>query len=527
MSVKNKQRQIKEIIRCGKDPTYFFNKYVQIQHVTRGAIPFKTFDFQNKCVDDFRDHRFNIILKSRQLGLSTVTAAYALWLAAFYENKNILVIATKLAVAQNFIKKVKFAIQSLPKWLFLPEILSNNKQALEFSNGSVIKAIPTSEDAGRSEALSLLIVDEAAFVRNFDTIWTGLYPTLSTGGNTIVLSTPNGVGGQYYDLWMQAEANENEFNAIKLPWDMHPERDDDWFKVETKNMSPKQIAQELMCDFQASGETFLQSEDIEFVRGWIKPPLEKWGPDMNVWVWKYALSERQYIISADISRGDAADYSTFHVIDTTASEVVAEYRGKLPPDKFATLLAEAGRRYNNALIAPENNTYGYAAIMKLVEMDYKNLYYALEKDKYNSYYSSPEIGKIGFQTNAKSRGQILTKLEEVLRTRQIRVHSTRLYEELKTFVWKNNKPQARKGMHDDLIMALAIGVWLYDTNPNYNKQGVDINKAMLDGFKLNSTPISDTVLDKNGQTVNGRGQNGRKLWPGQNNPYANLDWVLK
>jgi hypothetical protein len=527
MSVKNKRAQVKEIIRCGKDPVHFFNKYVKIQHVTRGAIPFTTFDFQDECVEDFRNHRFNIILKSRQLGMSTVTAAYALWLAAFYENKNVLVIATKLAVAQNFIKKVKFAIQSLPKWLFLPEIISNNKQALEFSNGSTIKAIPTSDDAGRSEALSLLIVDEAAFVRNFDTLWTGLYPTLSTGGNAIILSTPNGVGGQYYDLWMQAEAGENEFNPIKLPWHRHPERGEDWFKTETKNMAPKQIAQELMCDFQASGETFLQSEDIEFVRGWIKPPLEKWGPDMNVWCWKYPLTDRKYIISADISRGDAADYSTFHVIDITSSEVVAEYRGKLPPDKFAAVLAEAGRRYNGALLAPENNTYGYACIMKLVDMDYKNLYYASEKDKYNSYYSAPELGKIGFQTNAKSRSQILTKLEEALRTRQVRVYSSRLYEELKTFVWKNGKAQARKGTNDDLILALAIGVWLYDTNPSYHKQSMDINKAMLEGFKVNSTSIADTVIDKNGALTNGRGPNGRKIWNSRNNPYADLDWVLK
>ena len=198
MAPKNKQHQIKEIVKCGKDPSYFFNKYVKIQHPVKGAIPFKTYDFQDQCVDDFRNHRFNIILKSRQLGLSTISAAYAAWLAIFYKDKNILVIATKLSVAQNFIRKVKFVLQSMPKWLLLPEIINNNKQALEFSNGSTIKAIPTSEDAGRSEALTLLIVDEAAFVRNFDTIWTGLYPTLSTGGQAIVLSTPNGVGGQYY-----------------------------------------------------------------------------------------------------------------------------------------------------------------------------------------------------------------------------------------------------------------------------------------------------------------------------------------
>ena len=83
----------------------------------------------------------------------------------------------------------------------MPDIIGNNKQLVEFSNGSSIKAVPTSDDAGRSEALSLLIVDEAAFVRNFDELWMGLYPTISTGGRAIILSTPNGVGGQYYELY--------------------------------------------------------------------------------------------------------------------------------------------------------------------------------------------------------------------------------------------------------------------------------------------------------------------------------------
>ncbi|OUU74611.1 MAG: hypothetical protein CBC29_05655 [Methylococcaceae bacterium TMED69] len=526
MSVTQKQRQIKEIVKCGKNPKYFFNRYVKIQHPIKGAIPFRTYDFQDECVEAFEEHRFNVILKSRQLGLSTISAAYAAWLAIFHKDKNVLVIATKLAVAQNFIRKVKFVIQSMPKWLLVPQIVNNNKQALEFSNGSTIKAIPTSEDAGRSEALTLLIVDEAAFVRNFDTLWTGLYPTLSTGGRAIVLSTPNGVGGQYYDIWKQAEEGENIFNPIKLPWDVHPDRGEDWFQEETKNMSRKQIAQELLCDFAASGDTFLQVEDIEYLRAWIRQPIDKWGPDMNVWVWEYPMSTKKYIISADVARGDAQDYSTFHVIDTEASAIVAEYRGKLPPDKFAQVLAEAGRRYNEALVCPENNSYGYAVVMKLNEINYRNLYFEKEKDRYSFLYGSGDIGKIGFQTNAKTRNQILTKLEEVLRTKQVSVKSSRLYEELKTFVWKNGKAQAQKGQNDDLIMALAIGVWLYDTSPQLNKHSVDLNSAMLAGFAVNSTKIGDTVLTKSQNTTDDKSSGERKTW-GENNPYTDLDWLVK
>ena len=486
MTTSSKSRQVKELIKCGKDPTYFIKKYVKIQHPTRGLIKFDTYPFQDDCVKDFVDHRFNVILKSRQLGISTLTAAYAVWLAFFYKDKNILIIATKLAVAQNFIKKVKTAIRGLPAWMTLTEVVGSNKQGVEFSNGSQIKAVPTSDDAGRSEALSLLIIDEAAFIRNFDELWMGLYSTLSTGGRAVVLSTPNGVGDKYHDLCVKSESGENEFNFIKLMWDVHPERDAEWFDTETKNMSKKQIAQELMCDFAASGDTFLSAPDLENMALRIKQPLEKWGPDMGVWVWKYSLKESKYIISADVSRGDAADYSAFQVIDIVNSEQVAEYKGKLPPDQFAILLAEAGKRYEQALICPENNTYGYAVVMKLVELGYKNLYFKNEKDRYDALYGgSTNLSKIGFTTNAQSRGQILTKLEQVLRNNSVTFYSSRLIDELKTFVWKGTKAQAQKGKNDDLVMSAAIGTWLFDADPKLNKQTVDLNKAMLAGFAVN------------------------------------------
>jgi hypothetical protein len=520
----NKQVQVKELIKCGKDPSYFLKKYVKIQHPTRGLVKFDTYGFQDDCLNDFVKHRFNIVLKSRQLGLSTLSAAYAVWLAYFYKDKNILIIATKLAVAQNFIKKVKTAIRGLPSWMNLTEVVGSNKQGVEFSNGSQIKAVPTSDDAGRSEALSLLIVDEAAFIRNFDDLWMGLYSTLSTGGRSLILSTPNGVGDKYHDLCTRAESGENEFNLIKLMWDVHPERDDEWFKSETRNMSKKQIAQELMCDFAASGETFLSSSDLEGMALKTKQPIERWGPGMNVWVWKYSLSENKYVISADVSRGDAADYSTFQVLDVNKGEQVAEYRGKIPPDQFAILLAEAGKRYNNALICPENNTYGYAVVMKLVETGYTNLYYKNEKDKLNAMYTgNVQLSKIGFTTNAQSRGQILTKLEEVLRNNTVTFYSSRLIDELKTFVWKGQKAQAQKGKNDDLVIAAAIGTWLFDSDPKVNKQNVDLNKAMLDGFAVNKREYGQK---KNPWNKFGWSKTNR-AYPANSGPGSDdFDWLL-
>jgi len=536
MIVAGKKKQVQEIVKCGKEPLYFINRYVKIQHPERGTIPFDTYEFQDECIQNFLNERFNVILKSRQLGLSTLVAAYAVWLALFYKDKNVLIIATKLSVAMNFIKKVKIALRGLPQWLILPEITGNNKQSMEFSNGSTIKAIPTSDDAGRSEALSLLIVDEAAFVRNFDELWMGLYPTLSTGGRAIVLSTPNGVGGQYYDLYMKAVDGENDFLPIKLPWDVHPERDSDWFDIEAKNLSEKQIAQELMCDFAAAGDTFLTSREIEYVRQTVMPPLERWGPENAVWVWKYALSEHKYLISADVARGDGADYSAFHVIDTAESEIVAEFKCKIPPDQFAVVLAEAGKRYNNATVIPENNTYGYAVLMKLKELQYPAIYFAKEKDRFAVMYGDGNIGKGGFSTTGVSRPKILTKLEEVIRNKQITIRSSRLYEELKTFIWKGQKAQAMRGKNDDLVISLAIGVWLYDASNAYSKQSVDLNAAMLNAMGVN-TSDAQGVLDPRVKTLHGLNPWKPVILEGsqpsgesphaEQNPLSDFLWLLK
>lgn len=471
--------QEQEILRCGKDPSYFIKKYTKIQHPKRGTIPFETYPFQDDCVEEFQKHRLNIVLKSRQLGLSTLCAAYAAWLAIFYRDKNVLIIATKLPTAMNFIKKVRVILQNMPAWLLLPKF-EPTKQAISFSNGSQIVAIPTSDDAGRSEALSLLIVDEAAFIRDFEEIWTGLAPTFSTGGNAIILSTPNGVGGQYYKLWTQAEAGQNDFNPIRLSWTVHPEHDQAWFEKESRSLPRRRVAQEYLCDFISSGDTFLQPDDLEDMRGQIMAPVEKAGHDRNIWIWSPPVAGHTYVLSADVSRGDAADYSSFHVIDVEDCDVAAEYMGKVPPEKLADMLNEWGHRYNDALIVPENNTFGYFVNTKLRDVHgYKKLYYDKNKGDPFNYVPNDPNELPGFPTNQKSRVQILTKLEELIRSRTLKSYSQRLYDQLQAFVWNGNKPMAGKDSHDDLIMSLAIGCWLVEGGEGVSEQAKQMAYAML------------------------------------------------
>jgi hypothetical protein len=543
--ITTKEGQVREIVRCGHDPIYFLNHYVKISHPTRGTIKFRTFPFQDDCVKQFNEHRFNIVLKSRQLGLSTVTAGYALWLALFHKEKTILVIATKLPTAMNFIRKVKGMLMNLPKWLIMPRMVAENRQQLEFSNGSWIKAIPTSEDAGRSEALSLLVVDEAAFVRNFDELWMGLYPTLSAGGRAILISTPNGVGNLYHELYTGAEAGLNDFNPIKLEWTVHPEHDEKWFENECRglNNDKRKISQELLCDFISSGDNFLRAEDIEWVKNSVATPIDRIGPDKNFWIWRYPLSAHRYIISADVARGDAKDFSAAHVIDIDTNEVVAEYLGKMRPDKFGEMLAEIGMKYNKALICPENNTFGATTCHKLQDLNYPRLYVGDSRAVYITNFVPTHIDETlpGISMQGKNRMEILSKFEEVLRNKQIKVYSTRLCNQLNTFVWSGSKFQALKNKNDDLIMSLAIGVWIFDVSGMHGKEANTLNQSMLAAFGAANRKFSDvpgngssvtsiwstSMIDNQGQKVPRQLANERSKNEEFGGHFVNHDWLLK
>ena len=496
-----KKEILTECIKAGKDPAYFINNYVKISHPMEGLIPFKTYEFQKQLLHDFKDYRFNVILKARQLGISTITAAYAAWLLLFYREKNIVVMATKFGTAGNLVKKVKSIIKNLPPWIRVADITIDNRSSFKLSNESEIKAISTSGDAGRSEALSLLIIDEAAHVEGMQELWTGLYPTLSTGGRCIALSTPNGVGNWFHKTYVDAEAGTNDFYPTLLPWDVHPDRDQAWFEKETRNMSRRQIAQELECNFNTSGETVFHSEDMDRVRQIVCDPKYRTGVDRNLWIWEEYKPTNTYMISADVARGDGADYSAFLVFKLETMEIVAEYHGKVTLDFFSDLLNNTGREYGNCLMVVENNSVGFSALEKLKEKEYPNIYHSIKStheyiDPIQAQHATNAVA--GFSTTNKTRPLIIAKLEEFVRNKLITTYSKRMLTEMTTFIWKNGKPQAQRSYHDDLIMSCAIGCWVRDTALVVNKQEMEYTKAALSCAFTNKTVLNTTIPGQKG-----------------------------
>jgi len=520
---------MKEIVKCGRDPVYFTNNYAKITHPMRGQLLFKTYDFQTQLLREFDDHRFNVILKARQLGISTVTASYVAWLMLFHKEKNVLIIATKLSTAVNLVKKVKNIIKNLPEWLVTAKIEIDNRQSFELANGSQIKASSTSGDAGRSEALSLLVVDEAAHVEGLDELWMGLYPTLSTGGRCIALSTPNGVGNWFHKTYTEAENKNNDFFPTKLTWDRHPDRDSEWFKKETRNMPRRDIAQELECSFLASGETVIHPDDIERIEENVQEPKHRTGFDRNLWIWKEHNESSKYLIVADVARGDGKDFSVFHVIDVDNMDVVAEYKGKPSSEMFSQLLYTTGNEYGGAMLVVENNNIGFNILEKLIEMNYNNLYYSM---KGSHDYIDPVLAENkpnaipGFTTSMKTRPLIIAKLEEFIRNKLLNVSSNRLVDEIRTFVWQNGRPQAMKGYNDDLVMSLAIACWVRDTALVANKRAEEYNKACLDAMIMSNTRMNTKIP---GQTGYNRKLDHEKTLRRQNevDKYREFSWLIK
>ena len=513
---------VKEVVKAGKDPTYFINNYCRISHPIKGLIPFKMYDFQRDLIHEFDDYRFNVILKARQLGISTITGAYVAWLMLFHRDKNVLVIATKFGTASNLVKKVKAMIKNLPEWMQIADIAIDNRASFELSNGSQIKASSTSGDAGRSEALSLLVIDEAAHVEGLEELWTGLYPTLSTGGRCIALSTPNGVGNWFHDTCVKAESGENDFNMTILPWEVHPDRDHEWFEKETKNMSRRQIAQELECNFNMSGETVFSSDAIQWLKENSIEPKHRTGFDRNYWIWKEYDPSAAYLISADVARGDGKDYSVFHVVRIDTCEIVAEYKGKLTPDAFSEVLITAGKEYGNAMLVVENNAVGYAVLEKLINRVYPNIYYSKKgTHEYVEGYIGEHMTSAvpGFSTTQKTRPLVIAKMEEFVRNKLIKIYSKRIVAEMEQFIWKGGRPQASKKSNDDLIMACAIACWVKDTVYAENLRAVEYSSAFLNCMVRNPTKMHTTIPGMQGH---------RQVQDtDQKSQYQEYAWLLK
>ena len=463
-----KQELIEEFKRCREDPVHFISTYIKVIHPVRGLVPFKLYPFQNTILNALGNHRFNILRKFRQAGCTTIAASYALWMIIFQKHKQVVILSKGDTEATEVLDRIKVMYDELPS-VFKPGIAEDNKHTLKLNTGSVIKSRPSGKQSGRSLAGSLLIIDEAAFIENIDTIWAAVYPIISTGGSAFVLSTVNGVGNWYHDVYTAALKKANSFNAIDIEWTEHPEYKrqegfsylyeemekkglnvDNWEKTTRANMPLKQWLQEYECAFLGTGETYIDGEVLQDVVDNVNENFyTKYNNRMRVW--QDPKPYYTYVLSCDVALGRDRDYSAFHIINAYNGQQVAEfYSNKTPINAFAEIIGKEATLYNIAHVICERNTIGNNLIDWLFNtLEYENLW-------------ADDRGLFGFQVTAQNREQLLAQLEEAIRTNQIKINSQRTVNELTTFIiTEGGKAAAERGQNDDLVMSLALGVYLY------------------------------------------------------------------
>lgn len=443
--------EIKILNQVSKDP-FFFSTFVWVVNPVLGRVKFDLYPYQKSVLYQFLKERFNIILKCRQMGITELIAMYCLWLTMFHSNKTVNIISIKDTIAKKVLRRIKFMYKNLPWFLQTPIVNGRpgefgSATEIQFCNGSVIESIPTSEQAGRSESLSLLVIDEAAAVRWANQIWAAALPTLSTGGSAIINSTPLGVGGFYHKNWVDAIQGTNGINPIRLHWDMHPDRDMKWYDDMSKALGPKRTAQEIDGDFLSSGSTVFDPSDIK--------AIEECLSDYVVTETKLQGAYRQfgdpdpdrsYFIGADCATGRSTDYSSFTIMDRYGEEFGC-FKGKIPLDKYAKFLGDIGEKFNYACIAPETNDIGIAVTLALQNEGYPNLYYSTKLLK-EKHHGKPKEEKVpGWLTTTKNRSVIIEDLEKDIREDNVIVKDPYFVQEAYTFIYDTDGRPVAMGKH--------------------------------------------------------------------------------
>ena len=422
-----------------------------------------------------------------------------------------------------------------------------------------IRALATSKDALRGFTPTFLVMDEAAFIDNGADVFGAALASLGTGGRISLISTPNGMDPLYYKTYNGAKSKDNTFNIVEMKWhqDIRYNRGLRWLKGEDTEIKcdsvgrtklrweysgktyettessiddyevmlkdgwkpsspwyeemsadmgdPKKIAQELDVSFIGSGGNVVDDEHVSFhEENNVLEPDVMTEMERSMWIWKKPIEGHKYILGCDVSRGDGKDSSTIVILDFDGLEQVAEFQAKIPPDVLAEVVFKYGNMYSAYTIVDITGGMGVATVLKLMDMGYKHLHYDDPKSrKLSQKYARSkykEGDKVPGFNVGNTRLQMVSELEEHIREGKTIIRSQRMIEELRTFVYKNNRPDHMPGYHDDIIMAYAMAIFVVQTSFKKLEETKKHTKAMLDSW-LNITNSSNEVISNNNTTT--------------------------
>jgi len=457
---------------------YFVENYWHIKHPEQGKILFKMREAQIETIECWINERYTIVLKARQIGFSTLAAAYAFWLTYFQSDRFVIMLSRTEREAMKLLQKSKYGYRFLPQWMKErgPKQLTEHQLKMVFDNESSIESLPSGSDPARGESVYLVIVDEWAFLPNPEEAWASIEPVADVGGRVIGLSTANGSGNFFHTLWVGSQTGANQFKGIFFPWSAG-DRDEDWYESKSRNMQSWQLHQEYP---RFPEEAFVKSgnpvfdidmldmiETVEPVIGYLHVYSDlnyefRHSEEGELRVWEFPDPEGVYVIGADVAEGlKHGDYSSAHIINAVTGDVVAHWHGHIEPDLFGELCSELGWFYNKALVAIESNNHGLTALKAAQKNGYKNLY----RQRRLSQRVPEQTEALGWRTTVTSKPLAIDELSAAIRDFGLNIFCDRTIAELRTYVRKQNG-KTGGSPHDDRVMSLAIAnqmlkyVWL-------------------------------------------------------------------
>ena len=468
------EAQIQDLAQCMDPDTgylHFAKKFAYIQHPVKGKLLFDPFDYQERLMESYHNHRFNINMLPRQTGKTTCAAVYLTWYAMFHPDQTILIAAHKYTGAQEIMQRIRYVYELCPDHI-RAGVINYNKGSIEFENGSRIVSATTTGNTGRGMSISLLYCDEFAFVQPniADEFWTSISPTLATGGRAIITSTPNSDEDTFATIWKQAEqkfdeyGNEsdvgiNGFHSFTCHWSEHPDRDDKWRDEEIGRIGEERFRREYGCEFLVFDETLISSLYLATMEG--DSPMINMG--QTRW-YKKPTNQYTYAVALDPSMGTGGDYAAIQVYELPSYEQVAEWQHNTTaiPGQIR-VLADICKYIESEIQSPnqiywsvENNGLGEAALIVINDFGEENIPGLFVSEPIRK--GHVRKFRKGFNTTHSTKVTACSRLKTMIENDKMRIHSKALISELKNYVATGSSYQAKLGQTDDLISATLLAI---------------------------------------------------------------------
>ena len=478
--------------------------------------------------------------------------------------------------------------------------IKDAKGELKLFNGCRVIARASGPNASRGiSAVSVLILDEAAFIEEGVAAFTTAAATMASNptSKTIMVSTPNGRDELYYNTYRQALSKENNFVAVQFRWYQDPRfnkylvwtkknketgeilydedpiidnegnieyNEERWARLEHKGWKPTapwydemckqfnndsmKIAQELDVSFMGSADNVVAPEFIEMQEKFnVREPLEDFKDPIveETWFWKKPIDGHRYICAVDPSRGVSADKTAIEIIDMDGEdengmpiiEQVAEYVGKKLGDDIGALVYQYATMYNDAFVVVDcTGGQGDAAILTMLQLGYKNLYYEDANQKtymvqrstknYDGY--TDKLPGFHFQGN---RYPVLSNFAGLVRNNEFKIRSSRVINELETWIFKgeNARIDHQDGAHDDTLTALAMGLFVMQYTVNRIQNTVNKDKSILSAYMVSNGGNTSKSRIHYGDTITPKSMpiyNSKNINKINNIPNGSCMWVF-